>query len=438
MNFVFATRFFWLLALGLLPLSFSWLTPSLVDVTIGYNLLLFLAAWFDGVQTGRLMNWQVERHVHHHLSLDAKNTVTLRIWNRSIRPETIQLEDEYPPEMDASQKRFLCSIGPTQVMTLSYTLRPTKRGDFRFGKTVCRLLGPYKLVWRQFTFGAGQSVRVYPNFRQARHLELYAHRHRQMLMGQKRQRFRGHGREFESLRDFVTGDEIRHIAWTATARRGRLITRQYQIERNQNLMIMLDTGRLMKAQIDRLSKLDHAINAALALAYVGLSGGDNVGLLIFDRHVRAYVPPQHRPRQLNILLETLYNVEAKLVESGYAQAFQYFTARNKKRSLVVILTDIIDRESSDQLLAYTSLLTAHHLPLLVTISDVDLHQMVQQIPAKLADVYQQAVAEELLRQRRQALAHLSHHGGLILDVPVGNLAVELVNQYLEVKEEGLL
>lgn len=438
MNFIFARRFFWLLALGLLPLSFSWMAPALVDITIGYNLLLFLAAWFDNAQTGRLMNLQVERHVHHHLSLDAKNPVTLRLWNHSLRAATIQLEDEYPPEMEASHTRLHGSIGPAEALTLSYTLRPNKRGDFQFGKTVCRVLGPYKLVWRQIAFNTGQQVRVYPNFRQARHLDLYAHRHRQMLVGQKRQRFRGHGREFESLRDFVTGDEIRHIAWTATARRGRLITRQYQIEQNQNLMIMLDTGRLMKAQIDRLSKLDHAINAALALAYVGLSGNDNVGLLIFNRHVRAYVPPHHRPRQLNVLLETLYNVEAELVESNYAQAFQYFTARNKKRSLVVILTDIIDRESSEQMLAYTSLLTTHHLPLLVTISDVDLHQLVQQIPAKLADVYQQAVAEELLHQRRQALAHLSSRGGLVLDVPAGNMAVELVNQYLEIKEQGLL
>jgi len=438
MNFTFAKRFYWLWLLGLIPLSASWLSPMLLWAVGLYDLLLLAAAALDGWLTHNSDQVRVERHTERHFSLSAKNQVQVIVSNLSRKPLSVRLRDEYPPDMEPSEKEFTAVIPPSQSVAAPYFLTPTHRGDFQFGRTVVRLLGPMRLTWWQVAYDTSQTVRVYPNFRQARNIELYAHRHREMLVGLKRVRFRGHGREFESLREFVAGDEIRHIAWTATARRGKLVTRQYQVERNQNLMIMLDTGRMMKAQVDRLSKLDHAINAALSLAYVALTGGDNVGLLIFGRQVKRYVPPRHQPDQLNVLLEALYNADAELIEPNYARAFQYFTGRNKKRSLVVILTDVINREASGEMLAYTSLLTARHLPLIVTISDADLRALVQQEPMKISDVYQQAIAEELLNERREALARITSHGGLALDVPVGDLAVEVVNQYLEVKEQGLL
>ncbi|MBI3950443.1 MAG: DUF58 domain-containing protein [Acidobacteria bacterium] len=437
-DFIFAKRFYWLLALGLIPLSLSWLNPKLVWAASIYDSLVLVAAAVDVWQTKSRDLIRIERHTERHFSLNAKNEVQLVVSNLSERPLALRLRDEYPQDMPSSVKEFDIVISPGQKTAMQYFLTPNSRGDFEFGRGVVRTLGRMRLIWRQVAFDLRQTVRVYPNFRQARNIELYAHRHRQMLVGMKRVRFRGHGREFESLRDFVTGDEIRHVAWTATARRGRMVTRQYQVERNQNLMIMLDTGRMMKAQVDRLSKLDHAINAALSLAYVALTGGDNVGLLIFGRQVQRYVPPRHRPDQLNTLLEALYNVEAELIEPNYARAFQYFTTRNKKRSLVVILTDVIDRESSGEMLTYTALLTSRHLPLIVTTSDMDLRALVQQNPTKTSDVYQQAIAEELLNQRREALALIISHGGLAIDVPFGDLAVEVVNQYLEIKEQGLL
>jgi len=438
MNLIFANRFYWLVLLGLIPLSLSWLSSRLLWAVGLYDLVLLVAVVVDVVLTQSPDQVQVERHTERHFSLNATNQVQIQVSNLSARPQTLWLRDEYPPDMEPSEIEFKVVIPERQKVVVQYFLTPTRRGDYHFGRTVVRQLGRMRLAWRQTAHETRQPVRVYPNFRQAKNIELYAHRHRQMLMGLKRVRSRGQGREFESLRDFVAGDEIRHLAWTATARRGKLVTRQYQVERNQNLMIMLDTGRMMKAQVDRLSKLDHAINAALSLAYVALTGGDNVGLLIFGRQVQRYVPPRHRPDQLNILLEALYNADAELIEPNYARAFQYFAARNKKRSLVVILTDIIDREASGEMLAYTSLLTAQHLPLIVTISDADLKALVQEIPTKISDVYQQAIAEELLNQRREALALITSHGGWALDVTVGDLAIEVVNQYLVVKEQGLL
>lgn len=438
MNVIFARRFFWLLALGLIPLSSSWLSPELLTIAALLDAVVVLAAIIDSVTCEPPGSLRVRRSIDAHLALKVAHPVELLITNRSRRKLVLWVRDEYPVGMIPSETDFTVELGPGQSTTIHYTVRPFERGDFQFGDTVVRIRGRVQLVWRQWRYATSQSVRVYPDFRQAKHIELMAHRHRQMLVGSRRMRFRGHGREFESLRDFVVGDEIRHIAWTATARRGKLVTRQYQVERYQNIMIMLDTGRMMKAEIDELSKLDHAINAALSLAYVGLTGGDNVGLLIFGRQVKTYIPARHRPDQLGLLLDALYNVRAELIEPDYAGAFRYFMLRNTKRSLVVILTDIIDREGSEELLAYTSLLAGHHLPLLVSISDVDLWNSIRRVPTDLTEVYQQAVAEELLRERQEALALITRRGGLVVDVPIGHLAVELVNRYLEVKEQGWL
>ncbi|HYE75357.1 MAG TPA: DUF58 domain-containing protein, partial [Blastocatellia bacterium] len=261
---------------------------------------------------------------------------------------------------------------------------------------------------------------------------------RLLQMGIRRTRLRGQGREFESLRDYVRGDALRHISWTATARRGKLVTRQYQAERNQNIVVLLDAGRLMTSRIDHLSKLDHAINAALAMGYVAVRGGDNIGLLVFTREVNTYLAPERSHTQINAMLEALYNVKAQMVEPSYTRAFQYFMRNCKRRSLVVILTDLIDREASAELLAHTATLIPRHLPLIVTIADKDLRSLAAGIPHNATDVYRQSVAEELLQQREEALARITELGGLALDVPAGQLSFQLVNKYLEVKARGLL
>src|ERR1044072_87191 len=164
-------------------------------------------------------------------------------------------------------------------------------------------------------------------------------------------RVRGQGREFESLREFAIGDEIRHISWAATARRGKLITRQYTIERSQNIMVLLDTGRLMTARIGKLTKLDHAVNATLSIAYVAAAGGDNVGMVAFSRRVVSYLPPRRGHDQINRLM----------VEPSCNRAFNFFDVNCKRRSLVVILTDLVDRDASAELLAHTSQLIPRHL-----------------------------------------------------------------------------
>jgi uncharacterized protein (DUF58 family) len=436
---VFSLRFFLLLGAGLLLLSLGWLNRGALYLTILYDVVLITTAVADYLLSERAGSFRVGREMEERLAMGAENEITIRITNRGRRKISFIVKDEYPPEMElVSPREAQLTIPAGRARSWRYAVLPTARGKYEFGNTVVRFRTRFGLLWRQVNFSTSAEAKVYPDIREARKHEIYAHRNRRPEPGLRRMRVRGQGREFESLREFVIGDEIRHISWAATARRGKLITRQYTIERSQNIVVLLDTGRLMTARIGKLTKLDHAVNATLSIAYVAAAGGDNVGLVAFSRRVVSYLPPRRGRDQINRLMESLYGIEPEMIEPSYKRAFNFFSANCHRRSLVVILTDLVDRETSADLLAHASQLIPRHLPLIVTIGDTDLRELVRDRPASSADVYRQAVAEEILRQREEALMRIRHAGGLALDVPAGRLSLELVNKYLEVKERGML
>jgi uncharacterized protein (DUF58 family) len=439
LRFVFSTRFFVLLAIGLVLLSLGWINRGALYLTLLYDVTLMVTAVADYVLSEKASAFRVEREMEERFAMGAENEVTIRITNRARRKIIFIVKDEYPPQIElVTPREAQLTVPLGRSRAWRYSLLPTARGKYTFGNTVLRFQTKFGLLWHQLTYQTSGDVKVYPDIREARKHEIYAHRNRRPEPGLRRMRVRGQGREFESLREFVAGDEIRHISWAATARRGKVITRQYTVERSQNIVVMLDTGRLMTARIGKLTKLDHAVNAALSIAYVAAAGGDNVGLVAFSRRVVSYLPPRRGRDQINQFMEALYSLEPQMVEPSYKRAFNFFTTNCKRRSLVVILTDLVDREASAELLAHAAQLVPRHLPLIITIGDTDLREMVRTAPASSGDVYRQAVAEEILRQREEALMRIRHVGGLALDVPAGRLSLELVNKYLEVKERGLL
>jgi uncharacterized protein (DUF58 family) len=282
------------------------------------------------------------------------------------------------------------------------------------------------------------AVKVYPNLRRAREAELKALGARSLVSSHRKTSWRGEGREFESMRDYVRGDELRHISWTATARRGRLTTRQYQIERDQTILIAMDAGRLMTARIEQETKLDSAVHASLALLSAAGRGGDNAGLMVFGRKVKTYLPPGRGREHLDAALEALHSVEPEMIEPSYSRAFEFIAANSKRRSLVVLLTDLVDEEGSKELLTSLRLLRPRHLPLVVTIADRDLKMVVRDSPSTVRDLFTQSVAEEIIHQREAALRLVESQGGLALDVTAAALAPSLLEKYLQVKERGLL
>ncbi len=438
---LFTRRFFILLILGVIPPLFTWPWPGSKWLLIGWNVALLVTAWLDYRQAEEVAQISATRQLSQRFIIGAENEVQIELAMRPTRQITFSLKDEYPPDLELRGERLLTFTIPRKArhsIKQSYKLFAAARGDYHFGDLLLRWTAQFGLVIKQARIPAAQSVKVYPNLSAAKQQELLAQRNRLLQIGIRRTRLKGQGREFESLRDYVRGDALRHISWTATARRGKLVTRQYQAERNQNIVVMVDAGRLMTSRIDNLSKLDHAINAALAVGFVANRGSDNIGLLAFTREVVTYLPPQQGHAQINAMLEALYNLKPSMIEPSYARAFQYFSQHCKRRSLVIILTDLIDREASAELLAYTATLMPRHLPLIVTIGDNDLRALAAETPQKVADVYRQSVAEELLQQREEALARITELGGLALDVPAGQLSFQLVNKYLEVKARGIL
>jgi uncharacterized protein (DUF58 family) len=428
-----------LLAAGLVLLSLGWFSRDAISLIIVYDVGLIAIAAIDYIRSEKPNSFRVEREMDERFAMGAENEVTIRVRNLSRRKISFIVKDEFPVDMELiSPREAQLSIPASRARAWTYRLLPSARGKYSFGNTQLRYRTRLGLLWRQVACPTAADVKVYPDIREAKKHEIYAHRNRRPEPGLRRMRVRGQGREFESLREFVMGDEIRHISWAATARRGKLITRQYTIERSQNIVVLLDTGRLMTARIGKLTKLDHAVNATLSIAYVAVAGGDNVGLVAFSRRVESFLPPRRGHDQVNRLMESLYGLEPQMIEPSYKRAFNFFSANCHRRSLVIILTDLVDRDASAELLANASQLVPRHLPLIITIGDTDLRELVAGAPASSADVYRQAVAEEILRQREEALTRIRHAGGLALDVPAGRLSLELVNKYLEVKERGLL
>ena len=439
MRFVFTKFFYALAALAFIPLSLSWGRPWLAYVAFAYDLLLLCAANIDAKLSHLPQGFRVTREFSGRFAMGGETEVKINIQNASPRAVSLRLKDEYPPQMIINGEReAMLHVEPHSSATLIYGLTPPRRGRFQFGYTALRFRSRFNLVWRDARGAEPATVKVYPNLRRAREAELKALGARSMVSSYRKTSWRGEGREFESMRDYVRGDELRHISWTATARRGKLTTRQYQIERDQTILVALDAGRLMTARIEQETKLDSAVHATLALFTAAARAGDNAGLVVFGRRIKSYLPPNRGRDHIDAALESLYAVEPEMIEPSYPHAFEFIAANSKRRSLVVLLTDLVDEEGSKELLTSLKLLRPRHLPLVITIADRDLKAVVQEPPSSVRELFTQSVAEEIIHQREAALRMVESTGGLALDVTAASLAPALLETYLRVKERGLL
>ena len=439
MRFVFTKFFYLLAALGFVPLAFAWQRPWLAWVAFGYDVLLLMAALVDSQISELPRGFRVSRQFGGRFAMGAETEVRIQIENPSSRPVFLSLKDEYPPQMILKGEREGDVRVPAHsTAALIYALTPPRRGRFEFAYTALRFRSRLNLVWCEARGAEPVAVKVYPNMRRAREAELKALGARSVVSSHRKTSWRGEGREFESMRDYVRGDELRHISWTTTARRGKLTTRQYQIERDQTILVALDAGRLMTARIEQETKLDSAVHATLSLFSAAARAGDNAGLVVFGRRIKSYLPPNRGRDHIEAALESLYAVEPEMIEPSYSHAFQFISANSKRRSLVVLLTDLVDEEGSKELLTSLNLLRPRHLPLVVTIADRDLKAVVQAVPDSSRDVFTQSVAEEIIHHREAALRMVESAGGLALDVTAAALAPALLETYLRVKERGLL
>lgn len=434
----FTRLWFALLVLGAAPLALAFLVPGVAILTLIWDGALLIATLADFLLLPPDSAIEVERTVEPQLSLGAPNPVRISVRNATGSPWRLTVHDEPPERMAHEFADTLLSLAPQRRQQLTYHVTPRARGDFRFGDLWIRVRGRLGLVARQRRLPAAESVKVYPNLMEAAKFTLMARRGRLQHVGIRAARLVGAGREFESLREYQPDDDYRRIDWKATAHRGKLISRQYEVERSQNIVLAIDVGRTMMAEIDGIAKLDYAINAALLLAYVAALADDKAGLLLFSDTIHAWIPPRKGKAQVYAILDALYNAQARRVEPDYQSAFAYLGARWRRRSLVVCFTDLWDPDSSRQTMAQLSSLQPRHLVACVTLMDTKVLRRADAPVESPMDAFEQAVAIQVLDDRARANAELRRRRVLVVDAPADKLSAALVNRYLEVKEKALL
>jgi uncharacterized protein (DUF58 family) len=400
--------------------------------------VLLLLAVLDFTRAPAGNRLALERRMSPRFALGEREAVNIVARNGDSRDHRVEVRDEPPQAFRVEGARFSVRVPARGAAEATYWVTPPARGDYVFAALSVRAAGPLGLAIRQWRILQTASVTVVPNSRMAARLELLGRRAHLLRTGVNPRRQRGEGRTFESLREYVRGDDSRHIDWKATARRRKPIVREYEVERNQNVLLMVDAGRMMTARVGELTKLDYAVNAALLMAHAAVGQGDKVGLMLFAGEVLAYLPPRGGRRQLRQVLDLLATVEAGLVEPDYGLAFRYLAARRLQRALVPVFTDLVDARASGRLLAHVATLSPRHLPFLVAIADPTLEAYAESPPRGVDTVYRQAVARDLLHERAEALRQITARGGLALDVPPDKLSLAVVNRYLEVKQRGLL
>lgn len=416
----------------------TWIA-ALQWVAVGVVLLLLVLFYLDWRQAGEINGrFQISRQHDTKLSLGADNPIHLTIYNRSPRPTAIWVRDEPPDQFRISQRIFQNTVAGRAQWDGTYTVYPLRRGDYHFGQLNLRWQGPLRLVTRQGRLDLSQSVKVYPNLLDVRRYDLLLQRNRLQELGLRSTRQFGEGSEFERLREYSPDDEYRRIDWKATARRHRPITVEFQTERSQNVIAVLDVGRMMQSPVNDIAKLDYVVNAVLLLGYVATGKGDKVGLMTFADDVVQYLTPRQGRGQFYRMLETLYAVESQPVEPNYRRALSYLGTRQRKRSLVVLFTDLSGGLSMQSLVAHVALLARRSLVLVVTINDPDVVAAARQTPDDSLSAYQKTAASQLLDERQITLDSLRQHGVLTLDVPANELSIAVINRYLALKAKTLL
>ncbi len=424
------------MALGGLCLLAAPAVKPLLWAAVCLNGVLAVLLVADALMVRRLEALRAARAHDDILSLGASNLVVVTVDNPTPCRCRLALRDALPDQCAGESADARAALPPFGQFTFRYHLTPLRRGACRFGPLTVRGKTALGLWVLQRDYAVGDTVKVYPNIQQAKQQHLLSRQLRARQMGVRALRLRGQGTEFESLREYLPDDELRRVDWNASARRNTLITREYDIERSQQIMLVLDLGRAMASHLDYMTKLDHAINASVLLTYVSAQSQDRVGVMAFADEVVAYMPPGKGAGQLPLVLDQLYPLQPRAVESDYRGAFTYLAQRLRKRSLIVIFTDLIDPESSRRLLDHLALLHPQHMVLCVALSDYELRDILAGAPPDAAGMYQQSMATIVLEDRQLALATLHHRGILTVDAAPSDLSVAVVNRYLAIKRAG--
>jgi uncharacterized protein (DUF58 family) len=421
------------------------LEPVIIALVIIYDVLLLIIFLTDIILSIHPDELVISREVADKLSINRYNEVTLNISNFSSDTLTGIIKDD-SPEMPVYQltnknnyvsaKKFNISLPPGSKGELVYYLKPDYRGHFAFENINIRYLSRFKLFWRQVKFNFPKEIKVYPDLVGLQELSFKLTRSTEV--GETRIRKLGEGTEFSSLREYIIGDDVKRIDWKATARRDFPIVRTFEVSKDQTILILLDAGRMMSTRISGLSRFDWGLNAALSLSLAALSKGDQVGVGVFSDTPKLFIPAKRGKINLKNIIEGIHAIQPEPVEPDYVGVLANFASLQKKRALIVVITDLIDAIASKSLLKGLAHLAPRHLPFCVTFNDKQIIQYAHQQVETPDDVFRQSVSIDLLEQRKQALNTLIRKGGLALDVPPEELSNAIVDKYLTIKAKNMI
>jgi uncharacterized protein (DUF58 family) len=397
---------------------------------------LALVAAVDGWAAWRTNPIAAERATPGSLPLGVWHRVRLRVWNRAAADRYVQIYDHHPAECEVRALPQRERIAARGWIEIEYELRPVRRGELRFGPIELRVRSPYGL-WQRTRFqGIPATTRVYPNFAALSKYALLATDQRLSQLGVLQRQRRGEGLEFHQLREYREGDTQRQIDWKATSRAGKLISREYQDERDQNIFFLVDCGRRMAARDDDLSHFDHVLNAVLLLAYVSLRQGDATGFLTMSGPTR-FMAPRKSPASVNAMLNQLYDLQPTLLTSDYYAAAVELMLRLRKRALIVIVSNLRD-EDEDTLGPALRLLGKRHLVLFASLREAILSRAMKTRVDTHERALTYAATAEYLRARELTFRRIERNGTQCLDVEPAELPIALVNRYLDIKRARLL
>lgn len=431
------TRRLWILVAAGIPVAVLAGFVGTWSIWIGYNAVLFLAAWASYVMAPSVKGLRLRRKFDPVLSVRVPNRILLELSNDGSAPVSGVFRDEPPPFFTATRKEFPMSVEPGREQEFKYELTPPVRGTDYFRGSYVRQLCPLGLVFRDSKLSTEQPIRVYPNVLALREFDLLNQKGKLRDMGIRVTRMRGAGTDFESLRDYAEGDDFRKIDWKASARRGKLIVRQYEVERNQPVFVCIDVGRRMLSESEGVAKLDHALDSLLMLLHAASHSGDLIGLMVYSNRVIRFIPPRKGRNQMGLILEAVHDLTADPVESDPTAAFAYLATRWKRRSLIVSFTDI-ENEHEAKVLAGSMASVRRHLNLIARVADPRLKELVEAELASSSDLYSKAAALMFTDERKRAGSVLDSFGVHSLEAEPQDLAAALVSFYFLVKEKQMI
>ncbi|MHA3788717.1 DUF58 domain-containing protein [Flavobacterium hauense] len=437
---IYLNNFFFYVLIGVVVcFILSYFFPALLTATI---LLLYVVIGFTVIDFLLLFatnqRFKASRNTPEKFSNGDDNPVIIKMESGYSFPVDIKVIDEIPFQFQVRNFELKRKIASGGTDSFEYALRPVSRGEYHFGKLNVYVSSPLHLVSRRFIFDEGEMVPTYPSFMQLKKYDLMAFSNRLFQYGLKKIRRIGHTMEFEQIKEYVSGDDIRTINWKATAKKNQLMVNQFQDERSQSVYMVIDKGRVMKMPFNGLSLLDYAINSTLVLSNIILKKQDKAGMFTFSKKVENRIAAERRSSQMQRILENLYNVTTNFFESDFGRLYADIKKNITQRSLILLYTNFETVDGLKRQLPYLKGIAHSHMLVVVFFENVELEQLIHSKSKNIQEVYDQVIAEKLAFEKRLIVNELKKYGIHSVLTKPENLTIESINKYLEIKARGIL